>query len=953
MPKLGWQARLAGLIVLVLGGMLLFQLLYVVPHITDREVQHEESLQQEIVRDIAWALDSDLLRTRDRLIETARRLEFAGTDTAVQESILEIVAGGSSRLKSLVVMDGGGWFVASSGEEDFPLDTTRSHADEPYFSVPFEQGQIYYQEPRFYPSEQFLSADVSVPIESDTGERVGVLLGTLVLNHLVEMVADCPLEEGMVASVVDREGRVVAQSGMDVFSLEEGPLSLDYSNYPLVKAIKAGDIGVLPEYEHDGVPYYGTYAILESNGWGVVVGRPMGLVLAEANALSGQLLLANAVLFAIALLVALLLARQIMAGQRMAERALRDSEEKFRSLFEQSREAIALVEPVGRVLDVNKAWLDLFGYSRDELPGLNVIETYANPEEREDFRRRIDRTGFVEDEVRYKKKDGTVMDCQRTVVARKDAHGNPIAYQSLVLDVTGRRKAEEELRSSEERFRALFEQSRDAISLVARDGRILEANQAFLDLLGYTRDELPGLHAAELYANPQDREDLLRRIADTGQAEGEVLFKKKDGTVFGVELSVVARTDEHGNMVGVQGITRDITERRRAEQALRDSEEKFRALFEHSADAVSLVEPTGRYIEVNRAWLDLYGYSRDELPNLNAAELYVNPEDRGDLLRKIADSGSARGEVLLRKKDGTVFESELSVVALRDGHGNVVGMQGITRDVTERTRAARERERLLRQLEEKTEELEQVVFVSSHDLRSPLVNIQGFTAETQLSVSAIREILQGEEISPAGREKVTELLEHEIPEALGYVLAGSAKMDSLLAGLLRLSRLGRAALTMERLDMNELLGQIVNALEFRIKEAGATVRVESLPSCTGDRVQVDQVFSNLLDNALKFLDPQRRGEIVISGTVEGDESVYCVEDNGIGIAQEHYEKIFEIFQSLRRVEGSGEGLGLSIVQSILGRHEGRIWVESVPGRGSRFYVALPQDSEGARRRKNR
>ena len=173
------------------------------------------------------------------------------------------------------------------------------------------------------------------------------------------------------------------------------------------------------------------------------------------------------------------------------------------------------------------------------------------------------------------------------------------------------------------------------------------------------------------------------------------------------------------------------------------------------------------------------------------------------------------------------------------------------------------------------------------------------------------------------------------------MLAGSTKIDSLLTGLLRISRLGRAALRIETLDMNKLLGEVTSVFEFRIKETRTTVRVEKLPACMGDRVQVDQVFSNLLDNALKFLDPQRQGEIIITGTAEGEKSVYCVEDNGRGIAQQHHERVFEIFQSLGKGEGRGEGLGLSIVQRIVGRHGGRVRLESMPGHGSRFYVELP------------
>jgi signal transduction histidine kinase len=166
-------------------------------------------------------------------------------------------------------------------------------------------------------------------------------------------------------------------------------------------------------------------------------------------------------------------------------------------------------------------------------------------------------------------------------------------------------------------------------------------------------------------------------------------------------------------------------------------------------------------------------------------------------------------------------------------------------------------------------------------------------------------------------------------------------MDSLLSGLLRLSRLGRAALNMKQLDMNKLMSDVVASFEFQVKEMGATLEVEELPPCMGDETQINQVFSNLLDNALKFLDPSRPGVIKISGNEEKNQVVYCVKDNGIGIGEKDKETIFEIFRRLNPVDKPGEGLGLTIVRKILDRHEGRIWVESDLGKGSKFFAALP------------
>ncbi|MEW5959514.1 MAG: ATP-binding protein, partial [Chloroflexota bacterium] len=160
--------------------------------------------------------------------------------------------------------------------------------------------------------------------------------------------------------------------------------------------------------------------------------------------------------------------------------------------------------------------------------------------------------------------------------------------------------------------------------------------------------------------------------------------------------------------------------------------------------------------------------------------------------------------------------------------------------------------------------------------------------------------------------------------------------------LLRLSRLGRTALEIEKLDMNRIIAGLTDTFEFRLQQTDAVLQVaENLPLCLGDEGQISQVFANLLDNALKYLDPNRSGNIKIGGCLEGDQAIYWIEDNGIGIAPEHQPKIYEIFHRLHPDHSDGEGLGLTIVHRILDRHHGSIRVESEPGRGSKFFVSLP------------
>jgi signal transduction histidine kinase len=259
----------------------------------------------------------------------------------------------------------------------------------------------------------------------------------------------------------------------------------------------------------------------------------------------------------------------------------------------------------------------------------------------------------------------------------------------------------------------------------------------------------------------------------------------------------------------------------------------------------------------------------------------------------------------------------------------------------ERDEAEASRERLLEELAEKNKELEQVIYVTSHDLRSPLVNIQGFSKELEYSIKELSDLLNMDFVPVEVKEKLSLIFEEDIPDSLKYILTSASKMDSLLSGLLKLSRVGRSAATFQKIDMNSLIEEVQQAFEFQIKEVSAGLKIEELPPCYGNEMQINQVFSNLLNNALKYLDPKRAGIINISGRRGNDHIVYCVEDNGVGIAKEHQKKVFEIFHRLNPEDTTGEGLGLTIVNKILSRHSGRVWVSSEPGKGSKFFVKLP------------
>jgi PAS domain S-box-containing protein len=388
-----------------------------------------------------------------------------------------------------------------------------------------------------------------------------------------------------------------------------------------------------------------------------------------------------------------------------------------------------------------------------------------------------------------------------------------------------------------------------------------------------------------------------------------------------------------------------IVEHERFEVALRTSEAKFRTLFESMAEGVALheiiLDESGRSVDyrildVNPAYERHTGLTVAQVQGRLASEAYgVDEPPYLDLFAQVARTG-----------EPMVFETEFSGLA-RHFSISVVALEGnlfatVFEDITQRKRTQEALAELNRQLKSKNRELEQVVYVASHDLRSPLVNIDGYGRELEYEISELRGLLEasGRDGDSLPADAVQASL-REMVLALGYIRKSTAQMDALLKGLLKLSRSGRAVLAIAALDMDDLMAGVANSFEFQIKGIGARMEIGPLPRCRGDAVQVSQIFSNLLNNALKYRDSARPCVIRVSGDQQGDRCAYCIEDNGIGIDPGHVEKIFEVFHRLDPGRDDGEGLGLSIVKQVLGRLDGEIHVESRPGEGSRFRVTLP------------
>jgi len=641
------------------------------------------------------------------------------------------------------------------------------------------------------------------------------------------------------------------------------------------------------------------------------------------------------------------------ADQEITEQALRQSEERYRKLVENTKDVVYSTDQHGALTYISPQ-VERYGYSPGELIGRSLMEFIA-PEDlqpvMEAFANSMSAGTEVPIQLRIVGREGRKHWIEEDGRVQSDEDGNYTGVTGVLRNIEERKEAERALRESEAKYLSLVENSKDTI-IIHQDGVVRFVNAAVFELSGYTSDEIIGKNIIRFVA-PEYQAFVTKRYA--ARAAGmevpaiyEIDLVRKDGSIVPVEINA--------SIIDYQGVSsalvfiRDITERRQAEIALRASEKKFRMVFENASDEISILDADGIIISVNSKVMDLFGYSPGEVTGRNIAELGLfEPEDVEGILNQFRDVIQGEEpklrEIKAHRKDGSTVFVEASGNIIR-GNDEEVRIVAIIRNVTQRRLMQDEQRRLSIEIEAKNRELEQIINIASHDLRSPLVNIQGFGRELERSVKRLMEIMKQDIIPEEIRADVRPVLDNDVPESLGYIEKSVHKMDSLLKGLLSLSRLGRASMSIANLDMNAILGEIVDSFEFRIKETGAVFDIGTLPFCRGDEVQIYQVFSNLVDNALKYLDPDRDGVIRIGGKREKAFSIYYVEDNGIGIQQGNLERIFEIFHQLDPDSGNGEGLGLAIVKRILARHDGGIRVESEPGKGSRFEVSLPVGSTG-------
>jgi PAS domain S-box-containing protein len=621
--------------------------------------------------------------------------------------------------------------------------------------------------------------------------------------------------------------------------------------------------------------------------------------------------------------------------QRIAERTaeLRKSEERFRRVYEGSRLGVCVVHWDGRYVEANPAYCQMLGYTRDELLGMSLHQITA-PESADADRAALEdlrRTGSIgQYEKTYLRKDGSRIAVVLNGLVVNPADGEEEVW-AFTEEVTKRKQAEQALRKSEEKFKQLYERAPLGISQISWEGKFLQVNEAFARIVGRSLEECLKLTYWDFTPREYEAQELavleaVKRDGHFGPFEKEYIHA--DGHRVPIVLHAVLIRAPDGEEQ-LWGIVEDVTKRKQAEQALRESERSYRALFESSSQGVMLNDEK-EFLQVNAAAARMLGYRPEDFvgkhPRDFAAPIQPDgePSDRtaarhiNDCLRE----GQTRFEWVTRRADGTDVTLDVLLTCIEMGGRKVI--QAMVTDISERKRAEEELKRALEHERELSQLKSSFVSMVSHEFRTPLGIIQS-------SAEILDDYL--DQLEPVERR-----------EQLLSIIKNSRRMAGLMEEVLVLGRLdaGRMHFQPGPLDPAALCRRLVDEV---LSTTDAQCPVEFSTSGLPEEASLDErllrhILLNLLTNAVKYSEPDQH--VVFNARSEAGSIKFIVEDHGIGIPEDAQEQLFEAFQRGSNVGNRhGSGLGLVIVKRCVDLHGGTIEIQSRVGVGTTVTVALP------------
>ncbi|MBT1704773.1 PAS domain-containing sensor histidine kinase [Chryseosolibacter indicus] len=681
--------------------------------------------------------------------------------------------------------------------------------------------------------------------------------------------------------------------------------------------------------------------------------------------------------------------------QKLPESVVKEKEEREDALIQSSNTpggnqellnevedyAIILLDLEGKIITWNKGAEKIKGYSAKEIIGKNYRIFYSQEDREQNLSAKLLNEARQKGRTSYEgwrvRKDGTRFWGNMTLTAFHNQEGDVIAFLKMTRDVTEKKIAEdhysnfveelklknEELKKSEERYHKMIAEVLDyAIILLDKDGKILDWNKGAEKLKGYTAEEIVGKSFRLFYPKEEKDANLPEQLLEEAVKNGSVVHEgwriRKDGKRFWGNIVITALHDENNNIIGFSKVTRDLTDKkiaedkvsnvmeelRQANEQLKQSEERYHKMIEEVQDyAIILLNLNGEIQNWNTGAEFIKGYNAKEIIG-KSFKLFYTKEDRDNklpdsLLARAREEGKVNHEGWRVRKDGTLFWGSVVITALHGANGDLIGFSKVTRDLTERKQvedALKSRAAQLdlknKTLERLNEELSSFTHVASHDMKEPLRKIQTF----------------------AGRIEEIGFAPEKSKEYIGKIMNSVSRMQNLIDDLLSYSRVSNDIAKFEKVDLNNTLQAVKTDLEIPISEKHAVVESNQLPVVQGVGYQLHQVFLNLISNAIKFAKPDSTPLIQIHATIikgpdlpevlNGDNEYFhiTISDNGIGFNQEDTGKIFEAFQRLHpKHVFAGTGIGLAIVKKVMENHNGIVSAEGVQGVGATFHLYFP------------
>jgi len=524
-------------------------------------------------------------------------------------------------------------------------------------------------------------------------------------------------------------------------------------------------------------------------------------------------------------------------------------------------------------------------------------------------------------EVQSRERDAAEQELEKRVVQRTAELAE--ANRMLQEEIAERGRIGAELRVSKERLDLALKGTNDGIwdwDLVT--GRVYFSPR-WKEMLGCAEEEVGDtMKEWETRLHPDDRERAFLTLQEylSGKRAAFQLdhrLRHKDGSYRWILSRAVAVRDEAGKPLRMAGSHVDLTERRLAEQALRESESKLRVFVTNVPAILFSIDRNGVITMVEGRGSGVLSGADGSIVGHSVAELYGDVPGLVESVRRALTGESFSTTMQLQQRHFDIAYSPIEAPA-----GTVTGVIGVAHDITERILARQELERTAEELRRSNAELEQFAYIASHDLQEPLRMVASYTQLLERRYAA--------QLDDAAREFI------------GYAVDGAKRMQAFITGLLRYSRVGTEPRVLEEVNLQSVFEAAVANLRIAIEESGARVESRDLPVVRGDPRQLTQVFQNLIGNALKFRKRDTPPRVEARAERTRDFWLVSVRDNGIGLDPRFSERVFIIFQRLHtRDECEGTGLGLAICKKIVERHGGRIWVESKEGEGATFSFTLP------------